>query len=245
MSLSAVFFGSIGVLAETSDIQRRAYNEAFVEAGLDWHWDEPSYRRLLADAGGRRRLRQISATTDAGLDDAAILALHARKTEIACEQIRSRGINLRPGVAELIKEALGAGISLGLVTTTYRENIDAIADAAGSALPLDRFAVVLTVTDAEQPKPAADIYEIALARLDLEPAAAVAIEDSAVSVAAAKAADLMCIATPGVFTAGQDFSAADAVFTNLADTDGGHLSANLAVPTGRVSLAWLRQLAAR
>ena len=39
MSYKAVLFGSIGTLAETSDLQRDAFNEAFKISGLDWFWD--------------------------------------------------------------------------------------------------------------------------------------------------------------------------------------------------------------
>ncbi len=41
MKPKAILLGSIGVVAETSDIQRRAYNTAFKEAGLDWVWEVP------------------------------------------------------------------------------------------------------------------------------------------------------------------------------------------------------------
>ena len=51
MDIEALFVGSIGVLAETSDIQRRAYNQALAEAGVDWHWDEEPSRDLLAGRG--------------------------------------------------------------------------------------------------------------------------------------------------------------------------------------------------
>ena len=36
MQTTHLFLGSIGVLAETSDIQRRAYNAALSEAGVPW-----------------------------------------------------------------------------------------------------------------------------------------------------------------------------------------------------------------
>jgi len=38
-----VLFGSSGVLAETSYLQRHAYNAAFQDAGLDWVWAWPEY----------------------------------------------------------------------------------------------------------------------------------------------------------------------------------------------------------
>lgn len=46
--MRAIIFGSIGTLVETSDLQRRAFNAAFAEAGLAWVWDEAPYRAMLA-----------------------------------------------------------------------------------------------------------------------------------------------------------------------------------------------------
>ncbi|MFT7179418.1 MAG: phosphoglycolate phosphatase-like HAD superfamily hydrolase, partial [Oceanospirillaceae bacterium] len=40
MTTKAILFGSIGTLVETSELQRRAFNQAFSEAGLDWNWSE-------------------------------------------------------------------------------------------------------------------------------------------------------------------------------------------------------------
>ncbi|MEM1260970.1 MAG: HAD-IA family hydrolase [Pseudomonadota bacterium] len=219
MSVKALLFGSIGVIAETSDIQRRAYNQALAEAGLDWQWDEAHYRDLLNAPGGRARLRSLAKQTDTSLTDDDINTIHARKTEFACSEIVSRGVGLRPGVAALIQSALMRDIAVALVTTTYRENIDAIATAAGSELPLDRFAGVFTVTDADKPKPAPDIYAVALSGLQVGPDAAIALEDSAASVAAAKAAGVYTIAVPGEFTRGQDFSAADRVLESVRGFD--------------------------
>ena len=38
MPKTILMFGAIGALMETSDIQRRAYNQALKEAGLGWEW---------------------------------------------------------------------------------------------------------------------------------------------------------------------------------------------------------------
>lgn len=56
--LKAVIFDVDGTLAETErDGHRIAFNRAFAEAGLDWHWDEKLYGELLAITGGRERLQ--------------------------------------------------------------------------------------------------------------------------------------------------------------------------------------------
>ncbi|MEM1229487.1 MAG: HAD-IA family hydrolase [Pseudomonadota bacterium] len=214
MSIKALLLGSIGAVAESSDIQRRAYNQALAEAGSSWGWDPATYRALLTEPGGMARLARLSDADGGSLTPAQIRSIHARKTEIACTEVAA-GIALRPGIAPLIQEALHAGIALGFVTSTYRANIDAIATGAGEALPLEQFAIVVTTDDVANGKPAPDVYEFALQQLDCAAVDAVAIEDSASSVAAAKAAGIYTVCTPGEFTAEQDASAADRILDSL------------------------------
>ena len=221
MTLRAALLGSIGVLAETSDVQRRAYNLAFREAGLDWGWSPEAYREMLVMAGGQNRLRRHAASAARALDEATVTAIHARKTELTAELLAREGLALREGVAALIADATASGLRLALVTTTSRANIDAIAAAVGDALPLERFDPIITDRDVAHGKPAPDCYREALHRLDLSPAQAVAIEDTAVSLAAARAAGLACVATPGAYAVGQDFSAADLVLASLSPQDAG------------------------
>lgn len=215
MKPTALFIGSIGVLAETSDIQRRSYNKALKEAGLDWEWDADTYRELLTDSGGVKRLSRLNQEKEANLSDDDIKKIHARKTELACQEITSGGTSLRPGVAELIAKALAQGIKVALVTSTYQENIDAIAKAAGDDLPLDKFSAVMTRDDADNNKPAPDVYLAALKRLSLDGSEVIAIEDSEPSLQAAKEAGIYTVVTPGKFTDQQDFSAADKQLTSI------------------------------
>lgn len=215
MQPAALFIGSIGVLAETSDIQRRSYNQALKEAGLDWEWDQDTYRNLLTDSGGVKRLSRLNQEKEANLSDDDIKSIHARKTELACQEITSGGTKLRPGIAKLITQALDQGIKVALVTSTYQDNIDAIAKAAGDDLPLDKFSAVLTREDADNSKPAPDIYLAALKKLSLDASQVIAIEDSSPSLQAAKQAGIYTVVTPGKFTDQQDFSAADQQLTSL------------------------------
>jgi len=61
MTVKAIFFGSIGTLVETSDLQRRAFNQAFSEAGLDWNWSAEVYKHLLTKSGGRGRIQDFAS----------------------------------------------------------------------------------------------------------------------------------------------------------------------------------------
>ena len=55
--LSALLFDVDGTLAETEEVHRRAFNQAFAQAGLDWNWPPPLYGQLLAVTGGKERIR--------------------------------------------------------------------------------------------------------------------------------------------------------------------------------------------
>jgi len=51
--MKAIIFGSIGTLVETSEIQRKSFNQAFKEMDLDWYWDKEEYKKLLKKSGGK------------------------------------------------------------------------------------------------------------------------------------------------------------------------------------------------
>ena len=49
--MKALFFGSIGTVIETSEIQRQSFNKAFKDAGLNWYWNIATYCNLLNNPG--------------------------------------------------------------------------------------------------------------------------------------------------------------------------------------------------
>lgn len=217
MTLKAILFGSIGAIAETSEMQRNAFNGAFAEHGLDWHWDGPTYRNMLTINGGRNRLEHHAKQTGTDLDDATVAALHDTKTRLFDEAMKRDGLPLLPGVARLLAQAREAGLKTGFVTGTVRANIEALAQATG--LDLDAFDIVTdkTSVDAEKPDPA--IYRHACARLGIDPVEAVAIEDSGSSLRSAVDAGCITVAAPGANSGGQDFSAADLTVASLDDVE--------------------------
>ena len=220
MAKSALLLGSIGVIAETSDIQRRAYNQALREAGLDWNWDRDTYAELLEQAGGKERLAMLSAATATGLTQAQIDTIHTRKTELACAEIVETRVSPRPGVVELVRIAKARSMKTAFVTTTYRPNIDAIFAALGDALRPEEFDYIGTRAEVAHGEPAPDAYLAALTALGVVANDALAVEDTAVSLIAAKRAGIVTVATPGDITAGQDFWQADLIVDALADAQG-------------------------
>ena len=58
--MQAIFFGSIGTLVETSEIQRKAFNTAFKEFGLNWYWNIGNYINMIQKPGGILRIKEYS-----------------------------------------------------------------------------------------------------------------------------------------------------------------------------------------
>jgi len=117
------------------------------------------------------------------------------------------------GAVEAV-ERLSARWPLGLASSSNREVIDAVLDAAGIA---DRFAATVSSEEVARGKPAPDVYLEAARRLDVDPAESVAIEDSRNGIRSAHAAGMRVIAIPNPHYPPSDdtLAAADDVVSSL------------------------------
>lgn len=200
--MSVLLFGSISTLADTSELQRDAFNQAFAEHGLDWVWDRPEYARLLDSNGGRDRVAAYATSLGEEVDADAV---HATKSRIYQDALRSTTISPREGVVDTFRAAKEQGLKVGLVTTTSADNLDALSDALGDALPFDQFDVVVDQSKVSRRKPDAEAYTYALDQLGEDAADAIAVEDNLGGVASAQAAGVPVVAFPNGNTVDQDF----------------------------------------
>lgn len=222
--LRALIFDVDGTLADTEDAHRRAFNAAFAEAGLDWHWSEELYTRLLQVAGGKERIayywqmRQPGSSFGSRMK-ATIDVLHALKTRHYEAQVSGGKLPLRPGMERLIREAHAVGVPLAIATTTTPANVDAL---LRTPFGTDWRGFFVTVCDAgvvSRKKPAPDVYLAALAALDMPAADCLAFEDSQNGLRAATAAGIPTLITPTAYTAMQSFEGALLVLPHLGDPD--------------------------
>ena len=218
MTIQALIFDVDGTLAETEEVHRAAFNRVFAEERLGWSWDVDLYRELLKTTGGKERMRAYAARIGAGIDDAQIQRMHLAKNAHYGALTRGRA-TLRPGVEDLIRRGHAAGLKLAICTTTSRANIEALIEATLGAEWLALFDTIVGAEDAPVKKPAPDAYLLALKRLGLPAADCLAFEDSANGLAAARAAGIATVVTPGIYTAHETFEGAAVVLPSLEGFD--------------------------
>lgn len=221
--LKAVLFDVDGTLADTEqDGHRPAFNAAFKEFGLSWHWDIPLYGELLQVTGGKERIRfYIEKYRPAEFNrkrlDEWIASLHKTKTS-HFKQLMERGeIPLRPGVKRLIHELYDQKIKIAIATTTTPENVTYLLQSTLNNDAMDLFDVIGAGDVVPKKKPAPDIYYWVLNKLQLEPSQCMAIEDSENGLRAARAAHLPTLITVNHYTCRQNFDGAKAIMSDLGE----------------------------
>lgn len=212
--LRALIWDVDGTVAETErDGHRIAFNRAFAEAGLPWHWDVTDYGPLLEVTGGRERILAYLAGRDdvppqAADREALARRLHPRKNAFYAEQVARGEIGARPGVRRLMQQCRDEGVALAIATTTSRANVDALFVSLLGADWERAFGAVVCAEDAPQKKPHPQAYHLALQRLGVAADEAFALEDSPNGLAAARAAGIRCGITRSAYFAQARFDGA-------------------------------------
>jgi len=222
----ALIFDCDGVLADTErDGHRPAFNETFAEVGLPVNWSEAEYADKLRIGGGKERMASLltpefvaahGLPADPAGQKELLADWHRRKTARYKEIVRSGQLPGRPGIARVVAEAIGAGWTLAVASTSAEESVRAVLEHAVGADHAARFSVFAgDVVPAKKPDPA--IYDLAVGELGIDRGDAVVIEDSRNGLLAAVGAGLRCVVTVSSYTAEEDMSEAVMVVSSLGD----------------------------
>lgn len=234
--MSALIFDCDGVLSDTEQHGHLpAFNQTFTEFGLPVRWSVEDYAEKLKIGGGKERMASLLTddfVAKAGLPKdkdgqaAALARWHKRKTEIYTGLVAEGRLPPRPGITRIIREALDAGWTLAVASTSAQASVEAILNEAAGKKNAARFAAVFAGDIVPKKKPAPDIYQLAIERLNLDPRETLVVEDSRNGLRAAVGAGLRCLVTVSGYTRHENFDEAVMVVSNLGDP--GHSSQVLA-----------------
>ena len=198
----ALLFGSIGSIVETSEIQRKSFNKAFKQYGLDWNWTKREYVSLLNKSGGKDRISRYAKKNKEIVNSTYLRNL---KTKIFNNYLKKNQLKLRPGVKNLILFCKKEKIKLAFVSSTSTNNINAILYSLRNSIHKKDFSFIGNSKLVKKFKPNPAIYLLALKKLKIKANDCLAIEDTQESLNSAKRAKIKCIIFPGKFHSPKKF----------------------------------------
>jgi HAD superfamily hydrolase (TIGR01509 family) len=222
----ALIFDCDGVLADTErDGHRLAFNVTFAEVGLPVEWSVQEYGERLKIGGGKERMASLltdefvarnGLPTEPGAQKELLAAWHRRKTARYKVMVREGRLPARPGIGRIVDEAITAGWTLAVASTSAEESVRAVLEHAVGTSHAERFSVFAgDIVPAKKPDPG--IYLVALERLGIPAEEAIVIEDSRNGLLAAVAGGLRCVVTVSSYTVNEDMREAALVVTSLGD----------------------------
>ncbi len=213
-AVSAVVFDFDGVILDSETPEFEAHRRIFDRCGLSLTADEWCDQIGLWSEGYEDRwFRRLSERAASAPDRAAFAAEKARLFQelVSPEPMR--------GIRDLLDALAAASVPTAIASSSPARWVVPAVERLGLA---HRFHAIVTGTDVDRRKPAPDGYLEAIRRLGVDPRRAVAVEDSAPGILAARAAGLRTVAIPHWLTAAHDLAAAD-----LRLTDAGELTLDL------------------
>ena len=183
--IDAVVFDLDGVLVDSEAVWDEVRKRFTEENG--GHWHEGAQRDMM----GMSSVEWSSYVRDrlgVQIDPELI------STEVAerVADLYREHLPLLPGAVESVRR-LAADWPLGLASSSNRQVIDLVLEVAGIA---DCFQATVSSEEVGAGKPSPDVYLEAARRLDADPSATVAIEDSTNGIRSAHAAGMTVVAVP-------------------------------------------------
>ncbi|KAJ0450146.1 putative phosphoglycolate phosphatase-like, domain 2, HAD superfamily [Helianthus annuus] len=237
-AMEALIFDCDGVILESEDLHRQAYNLAFAHFDvrcppfsevLDWGIE---FYDVLQNqvGGGKPKMRWyfkengwptstlFPTPPESDADRAKLIdVLQDWKTEKYKDILKSGTVEPRPGVLRLMDEARASGKKLAVCSAATKSSVILCLE---SLIGMERFQSLdcfLAGDDVKEKKPDPSIYITACKMLGVSEKACLVVEDSVIGLQAATKAGMSCVITYTSSTAEQDFTDAIAKYPDLSD----------------------------
>lgn len=185
MTLQAVILDVDGTLVLSNDANAQAWVEAFTAFGYDVSFEQ--VRPLIGMGGDELIPRVVPGLKE---DEGDGKAIAERRKEL---MLNHYGPKLQPtnGTRQLVQHMKDSGLRLLIASSATSQELQGLLKAAQVDDLLDE---AVTSSDAEASKPAPDIVEVALSKLQIQPDQVLMLGDTPYDIQAANTAGVGVIA---------------------------------------------------
>lgn len=185
--IRGVLFDMDGVVLDTEKLYARFWREAAVSLGYPMTHEQALGMRSLSRVAGQAKLEGYFGP---GI---SIETVRAKRIELMDRYIDENGVDLKPGIRELLDYLQQNGIKTAITTSSPLERVERYLGRWGL---LERFDRICTGYDVPKGKPEPDIYLYGAKCLGLRPEECMAIEDSPAGVLSAYRAGCYTVMVP-------------------------------------------------
>ena len=185
----AVIFDMDGVLVDSAEAHRRAWEQLGCEVGT------PFTAALFQQTFGQRNASIIPVWLGARgageITAEQIDALAGRKETLYREFVRQGAVRVYPGVSTLLRQLRAHGARVAIASSGPRENVSLVINTIGVQSAVD---ATVASEDVVEGKPHPEVFLKAADRLGVAPVSCAVIEDAVHGIEAAKRAGMLAVA---------------------------------------------------
>lgn len=205
--IKALLFDLDGTLIDSEFFHYECWNEILNESGISLTYDDwlKNYAGVPLPTNAKNLIERYHITAD-------LAQIIERREKLTLERLKTKDVNLMPYVEGFLKEFSEKGYTMALVTSSPRQDVDAIFKRNGIG---SYFKMIITRSDVTKSKPDPESYLVCCEKLSLAAEECLVFEDTINGVRSAKAAGLTCFAVQSNSEDHQKLSVADKIFLDF------------------------------
>lgn len=206
-TIKALMFDLDGTLIDSEFFHFECWNEILEDSGVKLTYEDwlKNYAGVPLPANAKNLIDkyQISSLLEDVIE---------RRENLTLERLKTKDVTLMPHVADVLEYFYNKGLTLALVTSSPRKDVEAIFERNG----LEKyFKLIITRTEVTKSKPDPESYNLCCELLGLAKDNCIVFEDTINGVRSAKAAGLTCFAIQSNTEEHDKLSIADQLFLDF------------------------------
>ena len=205
--LKAILFDLDGTLIDSEYFHYDGWNVLLAEAGVHLTYEDwvKNYAGIPLPANAKRLIEKYNINI-------AFDEMVSRREALTLESFKTKDIKLMPFVLENLEFFTEKGLTLALVTSSPRADVEAVFAKNGLK---HFFKFTVTRSEVTHSKPHPESYEVCVRELGLAKEECLVFEDTLNGTKAAKAAGLVCFAIQSNTDEHEKLAIADKIFLDF------------------------------